>query len=479
MMKRLRQSKLPLYLRVARQIETQIRKGALQAGDRVPSIRGLKRQQGVSVSTVLQAYFWLENQGWIEPRPQSGFYVRMPYAETVPEPEFQTSRSAPTEIGGSDLLYEVATSLGDPVKLPLGAAQLSPTAFPNRKLNQIVRQVLRDNPAHSSRYDYPSGVETLRRQIARRAITYGCSFSPNDLVITCGGMESLNLALRAVSGPGGVIAIESPTYFAILQIIESLGMKAIEIPTHPRDGMDLNALSSAIRKHRVRACISIPNCHNPLGYVLSDDYKRDLVALLTRHDVPLIEDDIYGDVTFSDVRAKTAKAFDTEGIVLLCSSFSKMLGPGFRTGWIEAGRYREAVIKLKFINTLASPSLSQLVIADFIESGGYDRYLRRLRVTLANQVRLYSKAVARYFPGGTKISRPAGGYVLWVELPKAIDSLRLYRAALAENINIVPGAIFSASGQFRNHIRISCGHAWSDVMDRGLLTLGKLCEKLL
>jgi DNA-binding transcriptional MocR family regulator len=476
-MKRLRQSKSPLYLRVARQIETQIRKGALQAGDKVPSIRGLKRQEGVSISTVLQAYFWLENQGWIEPRAQSGFYVRVPYAETIPEPEFQTSRSSPTEIGVSDLLYEIVTSLGDPAKLSLGAASLSPESLPNRKLNQILRKITRDNPDHSSRYDYPLGTEGLRRQIARRSITYGCSFSPNDLVITCGGMEALNLALRAVSGPGGVIAIESPTYFAILQIIESLGMKAIEIPTHPREGMDLNALSSAIRKHRVRACISIPNCHNPLGYVLSDDYKRDLVDLLTRHDVPLIEDDIYGDVAFSDVRAKTAKAFDTEGIVILCSSFSKVLGPGFRTGWIEAGRYREAVIRLKFINTLASPSLSQHVIAEFIESGGYDRHIRRLRETVASQVRLCSQAVARYFPAGTKISRPAGGYVLWVELPKNIDSLSLYRAALAENIHIVPGDIFSATGQFRNHIRISCGHPWSDVIDRGVLTLGKLCEK--
>jgi DNA-binding transcriptional MocR family regulator len=478
MMKRLRQSKSPLYLRVARQIENQIRKGALQVGDRVPSIRGLKRQQGVSVSTVLQAYFWLENQGWIEPRPQSGFYVRVPYTELVPEPEFQTERCVPTEIGVADLLYEVVTSIGDRTKLPLGAASLSPELYPNRKLNQIIHKITRENPSHSSRCDHPQGVEALRRQIARRSIEYGCNFSPNDVVVTCGCMESLNLALRAVAAPGSVIAIESPTYFAVLQIIESLGMKAIEIPTSPRTGMDLKALSNAITKHRIGACVVIPNCHNPLGFVLDDAYKKNLVDLLTKHDIPLIEDDLYADLAFSGVRPKTAKTFDTEGIVLTCSSFSKALGPGFRVGWIVPGRYRDAVIRLKFINTLSSPSLAQLVISEFIESGGYDRYLRRLRETLANQVQVYGKAAARYFPPGTKISRPAGGYVLWVELPNTIDSLSLYRAALAENIYIVPGAIFSASGQFRNHIRISCGHPWSDSIDGALITLGRLCHKL-
>jgi DNA-binding transcriptional MocR family regulator len=475
-MREIPHSRLPLYLKVARQIEGQIRKGALRVGDKVPSIRGLKRQQNVSVSTVLQAYFWLENQGWIEPRPQSGFYVRVPFAQLPPEPDFQTSRSAPTEVGVGDVLNEVVNSIGDPSKAPLGAAAASPSLYPNRKLNRIIHKITREDPAHSGRYDFTMGLAVLRRQIARRSIGYGCNFSPNELVITCGGMEALNLGLRAVARPGDVIAMESPTYFAVLQIIESLGMKAIEIPTHPRNGMDLNALESAINKHRVRACISMPNCHNPLGFILDDNYKKDLVTLLTKYGVPLVEDDIYGDITFNGIRPKTAKAFDTEGLVLLCSSFSKVLAPGFRVGWIHPGRFLDAVTRLKFINTIASPSLPQLTIAEFIQTGGYDRYLRGLRTTLANQVQLYGQAIVNYFPEGTKISRPAGGYVLWVELPETVDALRLYRAALAENISVVPGLIFSASGRFRNHIRMSCGHPWSESIERAFGTLGKLCR---
>jgi len=474
-MKQIEEPKLPLYLQVARQIEGQIRKGALRIGDRVPSIRGLRRQQGVSVSTVLQAYFWLENQGWIEPRPQSGFYVRAPYAELAPEPEFQASQSAPTEIGVSSLLDEIVKTIGDRRSVPLGAAAASPALYPNARLNKIIGKIARTDPAHSGRYELTNGLEPLRRQIARRAITYGCSFSPNDLTITCGGMEALNLAVRAVARPGDVIAIESPTYFAVLQIIESLGMKAIEIPTHPRAGMDLDALSRAIRKHRVRGCISITNCHNPLGFILDEDYKKSLVQLLTKHDVPLIEDDIYGDLAFSSVRPKPAKAFDTEGIVLLCSSFSKVLAPGFRIGWIEPGRYRDAVIRLKFINTVAAPSLPQLVIAEFIRSGGYDRYLRGLRQILSSQQQLYSQVAARYFPEGTKISRPAGGCVLWFELPKNVDALKLYRLAALQNISILPGLIFSASGKFTNYVRMSCGFPLDDSIDNALRALGKLC----
>jgi DNA-binding transcriptional MocR family regulator len=478
-MKPMQTPKPHLYLKVARQIEQQIRKGALRVGDRVPSIRGLRRQQGISASTVLQAYFWLENQGWIEPRPQSGFYVRVPYADLVPEPEIQCKSGAPTDVGVIGVLDEVVSSLADRDRVPLGAASASPSLYPNARLNKIISRIVRDSPAHSASYESPAGLPPLRRQIARRAVGHGCSLSPNDVIVTCGGMEALNLALRAVARPGDVVAIESPTYFAILYMIESLGMKAVEIPTHARTGMDLDALSNAIRKHSVRACITIANGHNPLGFILEDEHKKNLVALLTRHNVPLIEDDIYGDLAFSGVRPKTAKAFDTEGLVLLCSSFSKVLAPGFRVGWIEGGRFRDAITRLKFISTLGSPSLPQLAIAEFIESGGYDRYLRNLRQTLSQQVQLYSQAVARYFPDGTKISRPAAGYVLWVELPRAIDSWKLYRAANSHKISIVPGVIFSPSGQFGNHIRLSCGHPMSDSIERAIATLGKLCERQL
>ncbi len=242
--------------------------------------------------------------------------------------------------------------------------------------------------------------------------------------------------------------------------------------------MDLNYLERAVRKHRVKACVTMTNCHNPLGYVLPDAYKRALAELAARRNLAVIEDDIYGDLTFNGPRPRTVKSFDREELVLLCSSFSKIVSPGYRLGWIVAGRFRAEVERLKLLTTIAAPSLPQLVVAEFLESGGYDRHLKRLRANLAGNVESMRQAIGKYFPNGTRISRPAGGHLLWVELPAKTNAVKLYRAALAEGISILPGTIFSATGRFQNYIRINCGQTWSEILDRALLTLGRLCAKV-
>jgi DNA-binding transcriptional MocR family regulator len=474
LMATLRAVKTPLYLKLAHTLEQQIARGVLRPGDRVPSVRSLSRQQGVSISTVLEAYMWLENRGAIESRPQSGFFVRLPFANSVPEPRFQTPQPRPANFGAGAIVAEVVRSANNPGMVPMGSALPDPELLPNRKLNQITRGIIRRAPLHSATYAFSPGIEALRRQIARRSLAYGCNFSPSEIVVTSGAMEALNLSLRAVARAGDVIAVESPTYFGVLEAIQSLGMRAIEIPTHPSEGMSFDLLESAVRKHRIKACVAMTNGHNPLGYVLPDDHKKRLAEFTATTDVALIEDNIYGDLAFGGRQPKVAKVFDRTGNVLLCSSFSKVLAPGFRVGWMQAGRYQGEVERLKFMNTVATASLPQLVIAEYLESGGYDRYLTRLRIAFAEQVRITSQAAAKYFPEGTRITRPDAGYLLWVELPKRVDAVKLFRAALAANISVVPGPIFSASGRFRNCIRISCGYRWSDTIDRALLTLGRL-----
>ncbi len=467
----------PLYLRIAESVSQQVARGALRPGDRVPSLRRLSQQQRVSMSTALQAYLWLESRGYLEARPQSGFYVRAPFSTLIPEPQFDATKTKPIAIGTSSILADIMESTNNPANIPLGAGNAGPELFPSDRLNLIIRRVIRRQPLHSMRYEFPPGWEPLRRQIARRSLDMGCSFSPRDVTITCGALEALNLSLLAVARPGDVVALESPTYFAILESAASLGMKVIEIPTHPQAGMDLDELDRAIRKHCVKACITMTNCHNPLGYVLSDKYKKELVELTARANVAIIEDDVYGDLAFSNSRPRPAKAFDRKGLVLLCSSFSKILSPGYRLGWVAAGRFRAEVERLKFLANVANASLPQMVVAEFLESGGYDRHVKRLRTKLATQVDCVRQAIAKYFPDGTRISRPAGGYMLWVELPPRVDALKLYRAALRQNISILPGAVFSATNRFKNHIRLNCGHTWSETYDRALLTLGRLCEK--
>jgi len=304
-------------------------------------------------------------------------------------------------------------------------------------------------------------------------VAAGCSLSPAEIVTTSGCSEAIELCLRATCKPGDVVAIESPTYFGILQSIEALGLKALEIPTHPRDGISLEALRFAVEHNAVRACLVVANYNNPLGSCMPDDNKKELAALLARHDIPLIEDDISGEIYFSEGRPTTVKTFDRKGLVLLCSSFSKDICPGYRVGWVAPGRYKATVEWLKAISSVATPTLPQMAVAEFIACGGYDHHLRRIRRIYAQNVGLMSQTVMRYFPEGTRVTRPAGGFVLWVQLPENVDSLTLYKQALREKITLTPGYMFSPSQQYRNFIRLNAAR-WTLEIERAIRRLGDL-----
>jgi DNA-binding transcriptional MocR family regulator len=331
--------------------------------------------------------------------------------------------------------------------------------------------------ARALSYDFPPGYGPLRHEIAKRSIDAGCRLSDSEIVTTHGTMEALNLCLRAVAKAGDIVAIESPAFYGTLQIIESLGMRALEIPTDPRDGVLLDALASAMRRQKIKACLFVTNFSNPLGSCMPDSNKKALIELLARREIPLIEDDIYGDLCFGPERPKTVKAFDKQGLVLLCSSFSKTLAPGYRVGWTAPGRFQPQVESLKFTSSMATTTAPQMAIADFLQSGGYDRYLRKIRRILMGQVHQMSNAVGRYFPAGTKVTRPQGGYILWIELPNGIDSLELHRRALEQKISIAPGPIFSAKQRYKNFIRLSCGLPWSEKIDQAVQNLARLVRQ--
>ncbi|MCC6234030.1 MAG: PLP-dependent aminotransferase family protein [Verrucomicrobiales bacterium] len=462
------------YERVARCFRELIEHGTLRPGERLPSVRRCSEQQGVSVATVIQAYRCLENRGFLEARPQSGYYVSARRWAPPREPDKSAPSARPVRVSVSELAMEVIRSGRRSDLVKLGATLPNLEFYPVRQLNRTLAAAARRDPVGANLYEPPPGHLRLRQQVARRALEAGCSLTPDDIVITVGATEALSLALRAVASPGDTIAIESPCYFGILQMIESLGMRACEMPTFPREGICLDELRKRLRPCAIKACLFTPNFSNPLGSCMPDAKKEALVQLLSERGIPLIEDDIYGNLAFDGKRPKTAKSFDTEGWVVLCDSFTKTLSPGYRVGWLAPGRFRARVEHLKYVTTGASPTLPQMAVADFLQNGGYDHHLRRVRRAYARQMQEMSEAIGRHFPEGTRLTRPSGGMCLWVELPARTDSLELYRRALAEGISIAPGPLFSAKQRYRNFVRLSVAHPWTPRLEQAVMRLGQI-----
>ncbi len=470
-----RHEKAPLYQEVAGGIARLIDQGTYRRGERIPSVRALSRQMGVSLATVLAAYGVLEDHGVIEARPQSGYYVlarsAVPEVGTVSEPPSSAVVPTPLSIG------RICTMLmGDPRNrdlVPLGAAIPDPDLLPVDKLTRALGSVTRRQRAQSVLYDSLPGHKGLRMQIARRCLTAGCLVSPDDIVTTQGALEAVNLCLRAICRPGDTVAVESPTFYGFLQTIEALGLDALEIPSSPHYGISLDALAYAIEHHRISACLVVSNFSNPLGSCMAEEAKKSLVELLGSYDIPLIEDDIHGDLCFDDERPSVAKVFDKKGMVLLCSSFSKTIAPGYRVGWVAPGRFQGQVERLKVLTNVSTSMPTQMAIAEFLSNGGYDHHLRKIRKVFRHQTSLMAKAVERYFPEGTRVTRPSGGFVLWVQMPEQVDSLKLYEEALHAGITIAPGPIFSAKQKFRNYARLNAGY-WSATIERAVATLGRL-----
>jgi DNA-binding transcriptional MocR family regulator len=361
--------------------------------------------------------------------------------------------------------------------LPLNGAFTSPALYPNQRLNNLTREVLRDRPHHAGEIILPPGDPELRRQVAKRMAVAGAPTDPDHVVITGGAMDAITLALRVVCQPGDAVLVESPTYFGLLQVIEHLQLKVVEVPNHPGTGIDPDDVRNVMRATRIGAAVLMPNFNNPAGTLTSDEAKKQIVATLTGNDIPIIEDDIYGDLHYGSVRPSSMRAFDESGLVISCGSVSKTIALGYRIGWAVSPQFHTEIARAKFYSSVACATLQQLVLARYYASGGYDRYLRRVRSTLAANSQQFIDAVARYFPEGTRIARPAGGLVIWIELP-GVDASELFKTALASRIGIAPGVVFSAKADYRNYIRMSCGLPWSPTIERAIEKLGKLIRAL-
>ena len=465
---------MKLFQRLADDIATQIRSGTLRLGERIPSVREISRDRTLSIATVVRAYEWLEGQGLIETRPRSGFYVSAQWETSLTSGQ-RPSRS--TRVDVSELVFEVLESVRDRQLVPFGSAFPSPLLFPMTRLARCLSQEARRMDQWGTLDDLPPGSLELRRQIARRYLRSGARVAPEEIIITSGALEALNLSLQILTRPGDIVAVESPAFYGCLQAIEALRLRAVEIPSHPRYGVDVSAFAAALERHPIRACWLMSNFQNPLGALMPDERKRELLELLNKHDIPVIEDDVYAELFFGRHRPKPLKAFDRKGLVLNCSSFSKSLAPGYRVGWVAAGRFAAALQRRKLMSSLSTSAPAQDAIALYLREGGYERHLSSLRRTLAQQRSAALAALTRYLPPGIQITPPEGGYFLWLELPENHDAIEIHRRALDQGFSIAPGPIFSARRAFRHCLRLNYGHPWNPSAENALRALGKLLRQ--
>jgi len=465
------------YDQVSRYINDLIEKGDLKPGDKAPSLRKLSKQLGVSIATVSQSYLNLEDQGVLNAKPQSGFFVNALATHINNIPKSTSKSSQPRKVRFGELFEEIFSNANNPRIVPFGTAKPSMEFMPVKSLTRTTRSILTRHPKKCMDYSFPPGDLKLREQIALRY--QHRRILADEVIITSGATEALSLSLLTVAKRGDIIAVESPTYFAVLRMIEKMGMLAIEIDTDPDTGMELEALEEAFDTMDIKAVLASPNISNPLGCLMPEEKKRALVNMLAERDIPLIDDDVYGDVYFGDKSPRSAKSYDLNNMVLTCSSFSKTLAPGYRIGWVLAGRYRKKVQELKQATFSATSSVNQMAMAEFLSSGQYDRHLVRLRKAMREQVDKGRYMISKSFPPGTCISNPNGGNVLWVEMPRGCNCIEIFNRALHHNIGVTPGILFSATRRFKNYLRINCGFPWTDVNEAAINTLGRIVAETL
>ena len=466
------------YEQLAQFIEQQVRSGTLAPGAPAPSLRELSRQHGASLTTAVQAYRLLEDRGVLSARPQSGFYVHGTRL-VPPVPNASKASARPRDVSQSGLMRALLEHASDERFVALGCAIPSVELLASRRLDGLLARTARTDGARHNVYLEARGWPALRHEIARRALRWGHAANVDQIVVTCGATEALALALKAVARPGDVIGIESPTYFGLLQLLRAQGLQAVELATSAETGVRIDALRDTLRQHKLRACVLSSSFSNPLGFTMPEADKLAVLRLLRQHRATLIEDDVYGDLHFDAVRPPPFKALDRHDNVLYCASFSKTLAPGYRMGWIDAGPRVDQVIEAKFSTTLCGPVLQQVALAEYLACGGYDHHLRRLRRLLAGTMQRMAHEVALTFPAGTRLSRPRGGFVLWVELDKRVDTRALFLAALEQGVCLAPGAIFSATGQHGHCLRLSGGQGWSPRLQAGIGVVGDLVKKAL
>ena len=469
---------MPLYEQIADDLVQAIRSGHYCPGDKLPSIRQLAQERQVSVSTVQKAFELLEDRHLVEPRPKSGYYLKVPVDSARGAGSFSQSPVTlqPTAVNIHAKASQIFQRCEQNDLINLGTSYPAADYYPLKQLKQLSAKVVREQMAEVCEVHFSAGNELLRSQLARRMGQSLCHVGADELIITNGCLEALSICLRAVAQPGDTIAVESPGFVGLLQLIESMGYKALEIPCDIQDGMSLPALELALDQWDIKAVALVPTFSNPSGSLMPQANRKRLVDMLAERDIPLIEDDLFVDLAFDGALNRPCKAYDRKGLVLYCNSASKAVASGLRVGWIAPGAYYERVEYYKTFTNISAPNFAQLVMAQFLQSGKYDRHLRQLRTALAKQMYRMRAWGMEYFPEQVSFNQPLGGCILWVNLGPGINAWEFYEQAADKGIGVLPGPLFTASKKFDNHIRLNCACDPGKDIEGAMRTLGEIAR---
>ena len=473
---------IPLYLQIALRMAQMLASGTLQPGQRLPSVRDAAAQNNVSVATVVQAFATLEEHRLVQPRAKSGYFVapasrakaaalvrriRQPRASALPRLPLAAE-------AGSAAHAAKATR---PLVSFAGYTPKDKDFFDTDRIRVALSRATRLQRQTLTEYTSSAGTTSLRHAVALRALHLGCTLSAEDIVITSGCINAVAMCLQAVTRPGDLVAIESPTFFGFLDLLETLNLKALALPTDKRTGVSLSALELALQTQPIKALLLVPTLSNPLASVMPLTHKRALARLVAKHQIPLIEDVVFNDLLATDSRRRAVKAFDSEGWVMTCGSFAKTVSPGIRLGWVSAGRWTKEVATLKRVQGAATNAVLEHALADLLTQGSYEAHLRRLCAHMQQRLGHARKMILSSFPAGTRVNEPPAGYTLWVELPEVVDSMVLFHACKAQGITVGPGQLFCASHRYRHCLRLSFAATWGPVEQAALLQVGRIaCE---
>ena len=465
----------PVYQQIADQIREAVAARRLEAGMRLPPIRELAKRLGVNRDTVAVAYEVLARSGLVKSTVGRGTFVTDPPPPALPPP-FEPVLSSLTE--RLLVLERSRPRFGSAVDaVPMHALIPDPSLYPTDAFRKSLNRAILAGGPELFLYGGPQGHPHMREVLAKRLCSSGVQVSPDELVLCHGASQGIGLALRLFAEPGDLIAVEEPTYNNVLATSSALGLQTVPVPMR-EEGPDLAALERALKRPEVKLLYTIPTFHNPLGMTTSVSHRRALLAVAARCGKPVIEDAYEADLGFDGTPVPPLTAFDDAGIVVHLSSFSKSLFPGVRVGAVAAhGRLVDALTVLKQATDLSDAMPLQAALAEFVESGEYDRHLRRMRRVLRGRRDALLEALDEHLPEGSRWTRPDGGYQVWVELPLGIDTSELLPDAVAAGVLFAPGAQFHHDGRPSNALRLTFAQADEAALRRGVKILGDVIRR--